>query len=285
MEMLSFLNRKKKGLPSIANAVVGTSDEPREIVVIFNRISHLSLVAAVMYTIVMKDRGENVTMIDIRDDFYLSGADKYVWIDTQVLGTNAVIPKEILDKSEFINSEPLDIDGVFIENQMGLLSPTVVDTVYHQLLADGLSWNQKEVYDSIRYLARGFEWKMNDPQDCCSYYDVIDHANAYYRHETVDDFSDELLTPSYARVQEFKKKQSVLGKIIKRHISQTSIEGVPAYMVTDTSGMVHSTLRRIRITGKQYVHISEGAHGKFIQTSLVKVPNEKWVSELEVLKN
>lgn len=43
----------------------------KEVVVVFNRIHHASLVA-VMYAIAMRERGDNVTMVDIRGDFYLS---------------------------------------------------------------------------------------------------------------------------------------------------------------------------------------------------------------------
>jgi pyruvate formate lyase activating enzyme len=109
----------------------------KEVVVVFNRIHHASLIAAVMYAIAMRERGDNVTMVDIRGDFYLSGADQYVWIDTQVLGTNAEIPNVIRQGSVYINTEAVDMTDVFVDTPTEFLRPTVVDTVYDRLRTSG----------------------------------------------------------------------------------------------------------------------------------------------------
>lgn len=257
----------------------------KEIVLIFNRIHHASLIAAVMYAIAMRERGDNVTMIDVRDDFYLSGADQYVWIDTQTLGTNAEIPKEIRRSSVYINTEPVDMTDVFVDTPTEFLRPTVVDTVYDRLRTSGvLTEHQKSVYNRIRLLARAFEEKMNDATNCCAYYDVIDHAFEYYLNHTSEDFTERMLEPSPDKVRLFLAKQKEITSVTRRRLSTTTLQGQSVYMVTDTDKSVYGTLRRIRITGNNYVHLSVGTHGKFIQTSLVKMPNEKWVHKLNVLE-
>lgn len=257
----------------------------KEVVLIFNRIHHASLIAAVMYAIAMRERGDNVTMIDVRDDFYLSGADQYVWIDTQTLGTNAEIPKEIRRSSVYINTEPVDMTDVFVDTPTEFLRPTVVDTVYDRLRTSGvLTEHQKSVYNRIRLLARAFEEKMNDATNCCAYYDVIDHALEYYLNHTSEDFTERMLEPSPEKVRHFLAKQKEITSVTRRRLSSTTLQGQSVYMVTDTDKSIYGTLRRIRITGNNYVHLSVGTHGKFIQTSLVKMPNEKWVHKLNVLE-
>ena len=257
----------------------------KEVVVVFNRIHHASLVAAVMYAIAMRERGDNVTMVDIRGDFYLSGADQYVWIDTQVLGTNIEIPKVIRQGSVYINTEAVDMTDVFVDTPTEFLRPTVVDTVYDRLRTSGvLTEHQKSVYNRIRLLARAFEEKMNDATNCCAYYDVIDHAFEYYLNHTSEDFTERMLEPSPDKVRHFLAKQKEITSVTRRRLSTTTLQGQDVFMVTDTDKSVYGTLRRIRITGNNYVHLSVGTHGKFIQTSLVKMPNEKWVHKLNVLE-
>lgn len=257
----------------------------KEVVVVFNRIHHASLVAAVMYAIAMRERGDNVTMVDIRGDFYLSGADQYVWIDTQVLGTNAEIPKVIRQGSVYINTEAVDMTDVFVDTPTEFLRPTVVDTVYDRLRTSGvLTEHQKSVYNRIRLLARAFEEKMNDATNCCAYYDVIDHAFEYYLNHTSEDFTERMLEPSPDKVRHFLAMQKEITSVTRRRLSTTTLQGQDVFMVTDTDKSVYGTLRRIRITGNNYVHLSVGTHGKFIQTSLVKMPNEKWVHKLNVLE-
>ena len=256
----------------------------KEVVVVFNRIHHASLVAAVMYAIAMRERGDNVTMVDIRGDFYLSGADQYVWIDTQVLGTNAEIPKVIRQGSVYINTEAVDMTDVFVDTPTEFLRPTVVDTVYDRLRTSGvLTEHQKSVYNRIRLLARAFEEKMNDATNCCAYYDAIDHAFEYYLNHVSEDFTERMLEPSPDKVRQFLTKQKEITSVTRRRLSTTSLQGQHVFMVTDTDKSVYGTLRRIRISGNNYVHLSIGTHGKFIQTSLVKMPNEKWVNKLDVL--
>ena len=257
----------------------------KEVVVVFNRIHHASLVAAVMYAIAMRERGDNVTMVDLRGDFYLSGADQYVWIDTQVLGTNIEIPKVIRQGSVYINTEAVDMTDVFVDTPTEFLRPTVVDTVYDRLRTSGvLTEHQKSVYNRIRLLARAFEEKMNDATNCCAYYDVIDHAFEYYLNHTSEDFTERMLEPSPDKVRHFLAKQKEITSVTRRRLSTTTLQGQDVFMVTDTDKSVYGTLRRIRITGNNYVHLSVGTHGKFIQTSLVKMPNEKWVHKLNVLE-
>lgn len=257
----------------------------KEIVLIFNRIHHASLIAAVMYAIAMRERGDNVTMIDVRDDFYLSGADQYVWIDTQTLGTNAEIPKEIRRSSVYINTEPVDMTDVFVDTPTEFLPPTVVDTVFDRLNASGaLQGVQKSVYNRIRLLTRAFERKMNDAGNCCAYYDLIDHALEYYFNHTSEDFSERMLEPTPDKVRNFLIQQQDVTAVTRRRLSVTTLQGRNVFMVTDVDKSVYGTLRRIRITGNNYVHLSVGTHGKFIQTSLVKMPNEKWVHKLNVLQ-
>ena len=256
----------------------------KEVVVVFNRIHHASLVAAVMYAIAMRERGDNVTMVDIRGDFYLSGADQYVWIDTQVLGTNIEIPKVIRQGSVYINTEAVDMTDAFVDTPTEFLRPTVIDTVYDRLRTSGvLTEHQKSVYNRIRLLARAFEEKMNDATNCCAYYDVIDHAFEYYLNHTSEDFTERMLEPSPDKVRQFLTKQKEITSVTRRRLSTTSLQGQHVFMVTDTDKSVYGTLRRIRISGNNYVHLSIGTHGKFIQTSLVKMPNEKWVNKLDVL--
>lgn len=257
----------------------------KEVVVVFNRIHHASLIAAVMYAIAMRERGDNVTMVDIRGDFYISKADQYVWIDTQVLGTNVEIPKEIRQGSVYINTEAVDMTDVFVDTPTEFLRPTVVDTVYDRLRASGvLTEHQKSVYNRIRLLARAFEEKMNDASNCCAYYDVIDHAFEYYLNHTSEDFTERMLEPSPDKVRQFLVEQKGVTSVTRRRLSTTTLQGQDIFMVTDTDKSVYGTLRRIRITGNNYVHLSVGTHGKFIQTSLVKMPNEKWVHKLNVLE-
>lgn len=257
----------------------------KEVVLIFNRIHHASLIAAVMYAIAMRERGDNVTMIDVRDDFYLSGADQYVWIDTQTLGTNAEIPKEIRRSSIYINTEPVDMTDVFVDTPTEFLPPTVVDTVFDRLNASGdLQGVQKSVYNRIRLLTRAFERKMNDAGNCCAYYDLIDHALEYYFNHTSEDFSEQMLEPSPDKVRNFLIQQQDVTAVTRRRLSVTTLQGRNVFMVTDVDKSVYGTLRRIRITGNDYVHMSVGTHGKFIQSSLVKMPNEKWISQLNVLQ-
>lgn len=282
LNIKSILTKKLK--PEFADTEPQTRF--KEIVLIFNRISHSSLIAATMFAVTMRARGDNVTMIDVRDDFYLSGADQYVWVDTQILGTNAEIPKVIRSKSIYINTETVDMTDVFVDTPSEFLAPTVVDTVYDRLKSSGcLSEYQKTVYNRIRLLARTFQDKMTDAGNCCAYYDIIDHALEYYFHHTEEDFSEQMLEPSPEKVRCFLQSQKDITNVTKRRLSSASLQGIPVFMVTDVDKSVYGTLRRIGITGQSYVHISMGTHGKFIQTNLVRQPNEKWVSKLEVLNN
>ena len=174
---------------------------------------------------------------------------------------------------------------VFVDTPTEFLRPTVVDTVYDRLRTSGvLTEHQKSVYNRIRLLARAFEEKMNDATNCCAYYDVIDHAFEYYLNHTSEDFTERMLEPSPDKVRHFLAMQKEITSVTRRRLSTTTLQGQDVFMVTDTDKSVYGTLRRIRITGNNYVHLSVGTHGKFIQTSLVKMPNEKWVHKLNVLE-
>lgn len=271
-------------LSSKKEAVVGYDESrPCSVAVVFNRVSHSSLVAAVMYCIYLRGRGDEARMLDVRDAWVTGSADRYIWIDTQMLGTDAVTPKQVSARSMYINASKVDLDGFFIEDVNEYLPCTVVDAVFDRMVSlDCMDQAQRRVYNRIRLMARSFNHRMPSVSECCAYYRVIDHALEYYSNHTSEDFNESMLDPTRAEMQQFIAEQKEITAITKRRLSMTTLVGQNVFLVTDVDKSVYGTLRRLMFSGNQYAHLSVGTYGKYLQTSMVKEPNENWINKLEI---
>lgn len=259
--------------------------EVKKIAVIANIANQASLVAATLYTLVKRQKGEQaVQLIDIRDAF--PTVDQYVWIDC---GDTTHL-KEYF--AGFVQASPASQSAqkawyetvvrkslhIHAKAQSGEeLDPTcsVIGQTIYRLVEEGLLVEEEiGSYMRLAVLSTAFHTDKIEKEDCITFYDMLELAYQHYLGHplTIGGF---ILTssPSQLEIDLFVDHQKAVNQALVSKIREIIVGGRLVHYLTTVGPEVHGLIRRLRLAKKDFLHMSMGSYGTILYAS-VPVPAE-----------
>lgn len=261
---------------------------PKTFVVIFNLANHISLLAATIYSAMLRavDPEYQVALIDIRDRIPRT-ADRYLWVESgspanleplfKEHAATAANPAEdrmwyriLREKSKVFESH---------HSETGEIAASVFGKIIHQFIGETSPEEFSENYE-VRLgtvllthywgLSKEFAKSTISVEDYIHYYRGLKLAYDAY-HETpvsLEDLNSALKTVD-GEEEGFSEKQKYMANLIARKTSETMVGRKHAFSISTLGPDVYGILRRIKLARKAFIHISMGAHGPVVYTESV----------------
>ena len=257
----------------------------KKIAVVANIADQASLVAATLYTLVKRQKGEqSVQLIDIRDAF--PEADQYVWIDcgsashlkeyfagfVQASQASQSAQKAwydgVVKKSLHIHARPQS--GEELDPTCSVIGQVIYRLVEEELLQP----DEIGSYMRLAVLSTNFHTDKIEKEDCITFYDILELAYQHYLGHplTVGGF---ILTapPSQLEIDLFVDHQKAVNQALVSKVREIIVGGRSVHYLTTVGPEVYGLIRRLRLAKKDFIHMSMGSYGTILYAS-VPVPAE-----------
>ena len=272
--------------------------EIKSVVVMFNIVNHASLIAAVLYATLLRERSSlDVTLVDIRDVIPRT-ADKYVWMDCGYFEDFKVYFEAAAMNNSKARNWAMDMKdkAVFLVSTKAN-DRTVIDTVigmaYEEIEKDEITSLDDRLLFS-RYAVLSEAWLTNgiDAESATAYALALQWCYHHYLGKvmTVETLRD-LLRSNSNEVEEYLQDQKAFNRAMGSRCRPITIANRSAMYITSTGPEIFGIIRRIALTKQEFIHVTEGSYARVVYASLA-VPDTalesrrifKLMPEIEPLK-
>lgn len=262
-----------------------TNGEPYRVSIVYNLVDHLSLTAAVLLAKSIEEntltKVECVEMADVFD----SESQYYVWVGCGVDVLNRfkeyyLSGQPASKKSlEYILSRSRVLDESVIKDEFGGFTSVIMDA-YYFLLEErviGPTALYTLLFERFEKLGKTWNSKVCKEEDLAVYSECLEIFHKVMR--TWDFLSIttifQLSVSSPEKTDEYKKGLSMVSSSFVSRFRAIKIVNTEYQYVTTTSPEVYAVLRRIGITGNDFLHFRQGSYGSITYSS-TKVPDKSY---------
>lgn len=277
MNMLQLFKSKLVGDDSQSLGSIRPQDA-RSIAIVFNLVNHASVLAAVLFAKYFEERASDIkiTMVDVRDVFP-KGIDHYYWIEcgtgdgfrdyfakTGLMG----LLKEDKDWLKTLPDCSTYLDSDIIQDRT--VEQTVFGKMFNMLEALELidDRDQTLIY---RYGAMAEKWLTNDMDaDTAAVYQcALKWCYHFYTGKdiTLNDMI-RLSLPTEEKTIAYVGDQRRINRTIGSRCRFTMVGSHTVQYITSTGPEVYGLVRRIALSNKEFVHVSEGSYGIVLFSSI-----------------
>lgn len=247
--------------------------EIRKVCVLFNLPDHTSLLAAALFTAVVREyEGLDVDMYDIRDDVS-HGYDQYVWIDagqpeaylayySQILKWDAGL-KDHTGLAKLMRTASLTYESDHREEGL-----TALEKVLDALEERG----HPSVVAPLRRFTTMNEAFMTleaDGKTIELYSRLLKTCYRYYQGEAIhlEDFI--LLAPaSEEDIAVAMVTQQLVCKALASKVREAYVHGRYFHYINFTTPEIYGLFRRLKLAKKEFLHVAMGSYGVVTYSSL-----------------
>lgn len=267
---LSLVGRRQKDQPQ---------EEIKSVVILFNKINHVSLIAATLCERIYQERvGIAVTLVDIRDIFP-ENADRYLWLDCGspldfiayfMPGGKYPVGKEAELKTWFDNLSKKSLVFTSPTGSEYELEETLLGKLFFHLYEERVARADDQVLFS-RYAMLSESWldERMENDEAAAYTTALHWAYQNYNGAPISlNTLLTLLTPSESEVQTFLEKQKLLNRALSTRYRTVQVGNRMVYQLTAMGPEVYGLLRRVRMVKKPFMHVSMGGFGMVMYSSI-----------------
>lgn len=245
----------------------------KSVTVVFNLVDHASLLSASLYALLRETLdGVSVRLIDIRDPL-VDETDQYVWIGLgdwaaiqayyQQIAVGSTVEEtqahktylnRIRQRSEFIAT---DSNEFLLETTLARVdqgNPTFPDVdLCHRFSV------MSETFMTPEIDIEGLEW----------YHRVLGLAYRLYQGHSVKltDFH-QCLPGSEQAQQDFLQAQKAVIRTANMKMREVHAAGRHMHLLTALDSEIYGLLRRVRLSKKEWLHVSMGSYGVVTSASV-----------------
>jgi len=255
--MLSLLNwnQKESTAAELMNA--------ENICIVFNIVNHESLVAASMLHDVLKRRGENAILLDIRDALVRSNT--YVWVGCgdefdlmKYYGTN-ISRKSLITmvKNSIFIDNTAEADSCSISEGMVVKAAELAELVIPdsgkiRIGNDSVTF-RKWALTSMMYHNNGL-----DKTEYFTYSELLNRCYLRYHGMEYSDAPLESFSPGSIRDEAVEEaKHAITNKALTRKVHEVNHGGRGFARITSMGPDVYNLIRRLNMAKKNFIHVSE----------------------------
>ncbi len=257
--MLSILNRSQKA------STTAELMDAESICVVFNIVNHESLVAASMLHDVLKRRGDNAVLLDIRDALVRS--ETYIWVGCgdefdlmKYYGTN-ITRKSLtaMVKNSIFIDNTADPDSWLINEGMvvkvaELAELSMPTTEKIRIGTDSVTF-RKWAITSMMYHNNGL-----DKVEYFAYSELLNMCYLRYHGMEYSDTPLENFSPRSVReadIEALEAKHAITNKALTRKVHEVNHGGRAFAHITSMGPDVYNLIRRLNMAKKSFIHASE----------------------------
>lgn len=253
-------------------------------IAVFNLADHESLMTAACITTAasyINQGSMEVTMVDIRDEIpeqfegidwcRVGGPDNYIGYH----GLNSEKVSSLKDFYLKIKNTSVVFESDLINHHEPWERPAVsaIGKMAKKLYEDGsIGDDLFRFFMAIAGHAVEFHSTNMDADRCCAYYKLLRRAHEMYQSRPGSlVLTPDLLEVSAEELEEFKKSQAFFNKAVSKKIRHMSVRDIQFVQIVDLTQEVYGIIRRLEMSGKNWLHRSIGLYGPVFYSNL-KLP-------------
>lgn len=245
--------------------------EDPSIAVVFNIADHESLVAATLTHLVHLWKGARSEMVDLRDPLPI--VDKYIWVGTgdnkkfleghRQFEKNRAFLRYLLARSISVK----EMGGSDIDP-----SVTLIGQAYRMLEElEGLDLEEwvRPVFMKLSTLSRTWTKSEAELEDLGVYSSVLSLCHSHYRGHILRLTDIETCFSSGKdKEQDYLDIQKRVARSISKKSSNVQVQGRTVLYFSDLGEEVYSMIRRMCLSKRDFLHVSNGTYGNVVYSSL-----------------
>lgn len=279
----AFTEKPEVPAPAVEFKATFPAPETKAIAV-FNLADHESLMAAACVATAATAIGQGaieVAMVDIRDELpehfdgidwcRAGGPDNYIGYH----GLNSEKVSSLKSYYEKIKASSSVWENDDINHHEPWERPAI--TAIGKLATSLRNSNQidEEMFKFFMAVAGHsveFHSTNMDADRCCAYYKLLKRAHEMYQSRPGSlVLTPDLLEVSSEELEMFKKSQAFFNKAISKKIRFMTVRDTQFFQIVDLTAEVYGIIRRLEMSGKNWLHRSIGLYGPVFYSNL-KLP-------------